>query len=66
MSAGKYDLECEALLKRLNAKGVALVVVGGKNGNGFSLSFLMGPETPAVMKAVAMALEEAAKDLKNA
>jgi hypothetical protein len=35
---GKYDNECNALLKQLDAEMILVGVGGGSRGNGFSLS----------------------------
>lgn len=36
--AGKYDPECTAVLVNTNAAGVALIIIGGDRGTGFSIN----------------------------
>lgn len=35
---GKYDQDCESILRSYGASLVVVMVIGGKKGNGFSVS----------------------------
>lgn len=62
VGGGKYDADCEELLKKFEALGVALIVLDGKKGNGFSVSM---PNDKVLIAAMAWALKEAAEDLRR-
>jgi hypothetical protein len=57
---GKYDDLVTDVRKRTNAAGVALIVFGGDKGNGFSVQAdaTLTPTLPAVLRAMADAIEE--------
>lgn len=56
---GKYDAQVETLLLALKARGVALIVVDGVRGSGFSVATL--GQRPG--RAMAEALRAAAADI---
>jgi hypothetical protein len=58
---GKYDAQCEMILLTTNAQGVALIVVDGNAGSGFSVSTRGAPPG----RAMAMALESAARQIER-
>lgn len=56
---GKYDRQCETILLTTNAQGVALIVVDGVHGSGFSVS----TRGTRPGRAMAAALRAAADDI---
>jgi hypothetical protein len=59
---GKYDLECETLLRSTRADAIILLVVNGTAGNGISVSFNPNyeqsiAEVPSILRALANGLE---------
>lgn len=58
---GKYDKECEEILLRDHADVVLVIVIGGKRGDGFSLSgvnpFVI-PNIAAILRHVADSIEQ--------
>lgn len=63
MKPGKYDPECEAAYKATEAKGVMLLVIDGKHGNGFSaiLRGEMVVKVPVLLRRMAQEIENEAK-----
>lgn len=59
LGAGNYDDECHEVMVKTEAEGVALVVINGKKGGGFSINILperamaMYPKLPELFRAVA-------------
>ena len=56
---GKYDDECTRVRARLKARGVVLLVAGGKHGDGFSAQ-VVGDDLiklPSVLRAMADGIE---------
>jgi hypothetical protein len=56
---GKYDDECTLVRERLKARGVVLLVAGGKHGDGFSAQ-VVGQDLlslPSVLRTMADAIE---------
>lgn len=60
---GKYDAEATELRESLEARGVALIVIGGRMGSGFSVQGPMDlvQAIPAMLRAAA---DEMENDLK--
>lgn len=63
---GKFDAECEELLKEHHAEVVMVVVLGGKRGSGFSLSTTNPQRLPEVIKVMRSAADQIEKDMLNA
>jgi hypothetical protein len=59
---GRFDAESEALQKRLNAVGVAIVVIEGSSGSGFSISI---HSDPLALDALARTFELVAKQIRS-
>ncbi len=62
---GKYDRECEAILRLERAGLVLVIVIGGRRGGGFSLAALDNPEhlglipqVPGMLRQIADKVEE--------
>jgi hypothetical protein len=60
MGPGKYDATCTQVRKELQADGVLLIVLGGKEGPGFSaqLSALDTLRIPQLLRMVADQIEQ--------
>lgn len=57
---GKYNEACTIARETAQAEGVALIVVNGKNGNGFSVQ-----ATPRILLALPDILESMAKAIRE-
>lgn len=65
-SGGKYDAESELALAMTQGKLVALIVVGGTRGTGFSLATIdprLLPSVVGVLRDVANQVEADAREL---
>lgn len=60
---GKYDDYCQEILMKTKARGVILIVVGGRRGDGFSAQ-LTKSDAIAVTKAFSEISEVMKKDIE--
>lgn len=69
LKPGKYDAEAEALLQKLGAEGLILIVVGGQKGSGMSVKSnpVLLAALPGLMRTVADMIElEVSEDVAQA
>jgi len=66
IGAGKYDQICTEVRLKTRAKGVILVIVDGKKGNGFNCQLPPGlmAAIPNVLRKLATDIERDSKALK--
>lgn len=71
---GKYDAECEVVRAETGAAAIVLCVLGGKSGNGFSVSIDGRQSTnpiatlatiPAVLREMAQSIETDLKAMRE-
>lgn len=61
LGPGRYDTECMALIRALDAQGVILCVAGGSKGHGFSAAFRdvrLMETMPGMLRNLADAIEK--------
>jgi len=65
--AGKYDAEATAIREQTKARAVALIVVDGIKGSGFSIQVESPADarpTKAILKAMVVTLDQTAAELR--
>jgi hypothetical protein len=62
---GKYDDEATLVRNRTGAAAVALIVIKGEKGSGFSVQMFASGGGQAEMLALASTMEDAARELRK-
>ena len=63
--SGRYDKECEGVLRSTGAAGVLLVVLGGDRGVGMSVSWDISSVSPEAIAGLPSLLRTVADDIER-